>query len=315
MAHDVASVGLTILDVLGRPVERIPEGGNVEFIDEIRLTVAGTAAGTVIDMAKLGLKSLAVGAVGDDEKGDFVIQTYKRYGVDTAGVQRIEGVPTSATILNVRPNGDRPALHVRGASDHFTLGPGDYDAIGAGDYVHMGGNGLLNKFDGEPTVQFLKAMKERGCTTTYDLIAPTPGTLEILRGCLAYVDYFMPSMEEAVILSGKSEPQEIAKFFLGLGAGTCIFKWGGNGSFIANADGNRRVPAFKVDVVDTTGCGDAYCAGFTRGLKEGWDIDAVCRFATAASGLVATGLGSDAGIVDFQSTVAFMQNAEILEAQ
>lgn len=313
MVHDVASVGLTILDVLGRPVERIPEGGNVEFIDEIRLTVAGTAAGTVIDMAKLGLKSLAVGAIGDDEKGDFVIQTYERFGVDTKFVQRISGVPTSATILNVRPNGDRPALHVRGASDHFTLQASDYDAIGAGEFVHMGGNGLLNKFDGAPTVSFLKAMKQRGCTTTYDLIAPTPETLNILKGALPYVDYFMPSMEEAVILSGKTDPREIADYFLDLGAGTCIFKWGANGSYVANADSYRRVPAFIIDVVDTTGCGDAYCAGFVCGLKQGWDIEAACRFATAASGLVATGLGSDAGIVDFQSTVAFMETAKILD--
>ena len=65
MGHDVSVIGLYILDVLGRPVTRIPDRGNVDFIEEIRLTVAGTAGGTVIDTAKLGLKSLAVGAVGD----------------------------------------------------------------------------------------------------------------------------------------------------------------------------------------------------------------------------------------------------------
>ena len=75
MAHDVSVIGLYILDVLGCPVTKIPDGGNVEFIDEIRLTVAGTAGGTVVDTAKLGLKSLAVGAVGNDEKADWVIST------------------------------------------------------------------------------------------------------------------------------------------------------------------------------------------------------------------------------------------------
>ena len=59
MRHDVAVIGLYILDVLGRPVSRIPERGGVDFIEEIRLTVAGTAGGTVIDTAKLGLRSLA----------------------------------------------------------------------------------------------------------------------------------------------------------------------------------------------------------------------------------------------------------------
>ena len=75
MRYDVSVIGLYILDVLGRPVTRIPDRGNVDFIEEIRLTVAGTAGGTVVDTAKLGLKSLAVGAVGDDEKADWVLLT------------------------------------------------------------------------------------------------------------------------------------------------------------------------------------------------------------------------------------------------
>ena len=82
IACDVAVIGLYILDVLGRPVERIPEGGGVDFIEEIRLTVAGTAGGTIIDTAKLGLKSLAVGAVGDDEKADWVLMTMQKHGID-----------------------------------------------------------------------------------------------------------------------------------------------------------------------------------------------------------------------------------------
>ena len=65
----------------------------------------------------------AVGGVGDDEKADFVLATMQKFGIDISAMQRLKGVPTSATILNVRPNGDRPALHVRGASDHFDVPP------------------------------------------------------------------------------------------------------------------------------------------------------------------------------------------------
>ena len=82
MRYDVSVIGLYILDVLGRPVARIPERGNVDFIEEIRLTVAGTAGGTVVDTAKLGLRSLAVGAVGDDEKADWVLMTLEKHGID-----------------------------------------------------------------------------------------------------------------------------------------------------------------------------------------------------------------------------------------
>src|SRR4051794_17527041 len=129
MTHDVSVIGLYILDILGRPVSRIPERGNVEFIEEIRLTVAGTAGGTVIDAAKLGLNCLAVGAVGNDEKAEWVLMTLEKHGINVSAMQRLDGVPTSATILNIRPNGERPALHVRGASDHFGVLPQAYDNI------------------------------------------------------------------------------------------------------------------------------------------------------------------------------------------
>ncbi len=312
MRVDVSCVGLTILDILGRPVERIPPGGNVDFIDEIRLTVAGTAAGTVIDCAKLGLKSRAVGAVGRDEKGDFVTDTYRRHGIDVDSIQRIEGVPTSATILNIRRNGERPALHVRGASDHLSLDETDYDSVCNAKFLHMGGSGLLRAMDGEPTAALLQAAKARGCVTTFDLIAPSADTMDIVAPCLPHVDYFMPSMEEAEILSGKTDPQDIAAFFFDNGATTCIFKWGAKGSFLATPDGSQRIPAYRVDVTDTTGCGDAYCAGFIAGLNRGWDVPLACRMGTAASGLVATGLGSDAGIQDFAQTASLIETAETL---
>jgi sugar/nucleoside kinase (ribokinase family) len=312
MSHDVAVVGLMILDILGRPVERIPEGGSVEFIEEIRLTVAGTAGGTVVDCAKLGLAAMAVGCVGNDEKGDFILDTYRRLGVDTSAMQRTDDAPTSATILNVRPNGDRPALHVRGASDHLRVEPKDYDRICAGRFLHMGGTGLLQMMDGYPTEFLLKAAKVRGVTVTFDLIAPNAGTLELLKPCLPHVDYFMPSMEEAAFMSGMDEPDRIADFYLGLGAKACIFKWGDRGSYFATPAGRKRVPAFRVEVSDTTGCGDAYCAGFIAGLAQGWEPERACLLGTAASGLVATGLGSDAGIVDLAQTIAFMESAEIL---
>jgi Sugar kinases, ribokinase family len=117
--YDTTVLGLYVLDILGRPVSKIPEGGNLAYIEELRLTVAGTAGGTVVDCAKLGVSTLGVGAVGDDEKADFVISTLKKFGVDTAGFERLKGIPTSSTILNIRPNGERPALHLRGACDHF----------------------------------------------------------------------------------------------------------------------------------------------------------------------------------------------------
>lgn len=311
MKHDVSVIGLYILDVLGRPVERIPERGNVEFIEEIRLTVAGTAGGTVVDAAKLGLDCLAVGAVGDDEKADFVLATLEKHGVDVSGMQRVPGVPTSATILNVRPNGERPALHVRGASDHFEIPRPMYDAVFDADIVHLGGTGLLAKLDGEPSRIVLEEAKRRGRTTTFDLIAATRETLALVEPLLPHIDYFMPSIEEARDMSGQGSVEDCARFYMDRGVGTCIFTLGAEGAYYASRDGTAfRAPAYRVEVKDTTGCGDAFDAGFIAALHRGMDPETAVRFAQAAAGLVATGLGSDAGIRSFEHTLDCMNRWE-----
>ncbi|MDQ0467753.1 sugar/nucleoside kinase (ribokinase family) [Labrys wisconsinensis] len=303
MRYDVSVIGLYILDVLGRPVSRIPERGNVEFIDEIRLTVAGTAGGTVVDTAKLGLRSLAVGAVGNDEKADFVLATLAKFGVDTSAMQRLPGVPTSATILNVRPNGERPALHVRGASDHFDVPESLYDQVFDAPIVHLGGTGLLKTLDGERSRILLQEAKRRGRTVTFDLIAASRETAGLVLPLLPHIDYFMPSIEEARDMSGRSTVEDCAAFYLDAGAACCVFTLGGEGAYYAHRDGTRlAVPAYDIAVVDTTGCGDAFDAGFITALHHRMDPEAAVRFAQAAAGLVATGLGSDAGIVSFEHT-------------
>jgi len=304
---DVSVIGLYILDVLGRPVEAIPAGGNVEFIDEIRLTVAGTAGGTAVDCAKLGLRTRAVGAVGDDEKADFVIATLQKHGVDTAGMQRLAGVPTSATILNVRPNGDRPALHQRGASDHFLPGPEEVARAVQAPFVHVGGTGLLRAFDGAPTEALLRAARVAGRTTTYDLIAAHAGTLALVRPALPHVDWFIPSIEEARAICGLGPARDVAAFFRDLGAAWVVLTMGGDGCLVAGEGGVLRLPAYDVAVSDTTGCGDAFSAGLIAALHRGWDVERAARFAGAAGALVATGLGSDAGIVDFDGTERAMR--------
>ena len=310
MAHDVSVVGLYILDVLGRPVDAIPAGGNVDFIDEIRLTVAGTAGGTVVDLAKLGLKCLAVGAVGEDEKADFVLATLQRFGVDTAEMQRLAGVPTSATILNIRRNGDRPALHARGASDHFDIPAERLDAVLAAPIVHLGGTGLLAKLDGEPSRKLLAAAKERGRITTFDLLGANDGTLGLIEPLFPYIDYFMPSIEEAKQISGAADVESAGRFFLDRGVKHCVFTLGGDGvCFMDTAGTIVRERAFEIEVVDTTGCGDAFDAGYITALHHKMDLTTALNFAQASAALVATGLGSDAGIRSFGETLAFMNSA------
>jgi sugar/nucleoside kinase (ribokinase family) len=125
---------------------------------------------------------------------------------------------------------------------------------------------------------------------------------------LPYIDYFMPSIEEAKDMSGQRTAEDCAKFYLDKGARCCVFTLGGDGAYYAHKDGTRKTsPAYDVKVVDTTGCGDAFDAGFITALHHKMDLETSLRFAQASAGLVATGLGSDAGIVSFEHTLQIMK--------
>ncbi len=310
----VVSMGVTILDILGRYVTRIPDGQNIDILDEIRLTVAGTAAGTAVDLAKLGANVVAMAAIGQDAAGDFIKGTMENYGIDTSCLVRKSNVQTSCTMLPIRPNGSRPALHVPGANGEFSLDDINWDVLAKADFLHYGGTCLMARMDGLPSVEVLKFAQEHGVTVTWDILGlQRPDLQDLILPGLPYVDYFMPGLEEAAMISGLTDRQDIIKFFLDHGAKHTVFKMGGEGSSIAGQGMDEiRLPAFKSTVVDSTGCGDSYCAGFIVGLSMGWDLEQAGRLGAACGGLVITGLGSDAGIVNLEETIAFMNSAEPL---
>jgi sugar/nucleoside kinase (ribokinase family) len=312
----VVSLGIHIVDVLGRPVSEIPSGQNLALLDEIRMTVAGTAAGTAIDLAKLEMDVYAIGAIGEDALADFLTMNMESYGIHTEGLVRKTGVQTSATMLPIRPNGERPALHVIGANGELVAADVNLGLIQQAEYLHVGGTPLLRNLDGKPLRGILEFAKNHGVTTMYDLLAiPDPNLPAVLAECLPFVDYFMPGLDEAKMISNLDDEEDVCRFYLDQGAGHVVFKSGENGSVIGWMEDTglktERMPAFEVPVVDSTGCGDSYCAGFIKGLSLGWSLKESARLGSACGALVIQGLGSDAGIVDLKSTLDFMDSVAI----
>jgi sugar/nucleoside kinase (ribokinase family) len=312
----VVSLGIHIVDVLGRPVASVPAGQGLALLDLIRFTVAGTAAGTSIDMAKLGLEVVTMGAIGQDEIGDFLIATMQRFGVNTDNLVRKANAQTSCTMLPIRPNGERPALHVIGANGELTIDDINFDAISQAKHLHMGGAPLMRKLDGKPASQVLKFAQDHGVTTTFDLLGiPQPNLAELIEVCLPYIDFFMPNLEEAQMICGLSGTESILGYFLERGARHVVLRLGEKGSVVAWRENGTvkqiQAPAFEVPVVDSTGCGDGYNAGFIKGLSLKWDLEQCARLASACGGLVIQGLGSDAGIVNFEQVLEFARTAQI----
>ncbi len=307
----VVSLGAHILDVLGRPVDAFPDGGQqVAMVDEIRATAAGTAAGTSVDLAKLGAHTIAVGAIGDDELGELVAMLMTRHGVDTSRLVRKADAQTSASLLPIRRDGERLPVHCIGANGELTLDDIDLDVVAEADFLHYGGAFTLSKLDGAPAAQLLKFAREHNVVTTMDMLGfRGPDVLELLGPCLPFVDYLLPTLAQAQRLTALESPAAVAAALLDRGAGVVVLKMDVEGSLLVTRDSEERIPAYEVEVVDSTGCGDAYCAAFIVGLSLGWEVREAALLGSAAGALVATGLGSDAGIVDLETTIDFMRTA------
>jgi ribulose-5-phosphate 4-epimerase/fuculose-1-phosphate aldolase/sugar/nucleoside kinase (ribokinase family) len=265
----VTVLGAHILDVLGRPVEAIPPGQGSARLTEIRATAAGTAAGPGVDLAKLGASVLAVGAVGDDLLGDMVAAAMARHGVDTSGLSRKSGAQTSATILPIRGNGERPALHVPGATSLLELADVNLDRVRGSRALLVGAPDALGGIVGDGLAQVIGAARAGGALVAVDVLHPgRPQDLERIAGLLGVADWFLPNEDQLLALTGRDDLGPAIEDVLALGVGGVAVTCGADGCVIAWQGGGAplSLPAIKVDVVDTTGCGDGFTAGMLAGL-------------------------------------------------
>jgi sugar/nucleoside kinase (ribokinase family) len=312
MRGPVVTLGAHVLDILGRYVTYIPEGQGSVLLDEIRLAPAGSAAGTAVGLSKLGLSVSTAGAVGDDALGDVLIRALNGFGVDTSDVIRKAGVQTSASILPIRPNGDRPALHALGANAVYSIDDVPWTLIESASHLHLGGSDSMRGLGRDGAAQILRRARDAGATISMDILSEgSPKLLAILKPCLPFVDWFMPNAEQACRMTESSTPEQAAIKLLLLGVGGVVLTMGGDGSLMTTARGRVHLAAHDIKVVDTSGCGDAYCAGFVRALMLGWPPSECMKLGNAAAALVAQGLGSDAGIRDLDDTVRFMRETPL----
>jgi sugar/nucleoside kinase (ribokinase family) len=309
----VTVLGAHILDVLGRPVETIPPGQGSVRLKEIRATAAGTAAGPAVDLAKLGASVRVIGALGDDLLGDIVAAAMARHGVDTAGLVRKKEAQTSATILPIRPNGERPALHVPGATRLFSRADIDLEHITGSRALLIGAPDALAGLAGEELADIAVTARTNGALVAVDVLHPgRPEDLDRLAPLLAVTDWFMPNGDQILALTGREEPADAIKDVMALGTAAVAVTCGADGCLVAGPGHQAPVhlPALEVEVVDTTGCGDGFTAGLLAGLLAGAAPEDAAWLGLACGALVATGLGSDAGIEDLGQVLGFLERTQ-----
>jgi sugar/nucleoside kinase (ribokinase family) len=299
----IVTVGVHILDVLVRPVESIPDGQQAQLVEEIKMTVAGTAGGTALTLAKLGAQVRSAGAIGTDAAGDMLLALLAKAGVDASLLVRRDDVQTSASVLPIRPDGSRPAFHVIGANGVYGPDDAPWDAIAEATHLHLGGPEFMG---GEAAARILSHAREHGVVTSADILAPgDTGILEWIEAALPHLDYLLPNDEQALGFTGLDDLAEACEALRKRGVGCVAATAGADGALIVDAAGVTRVPAFDVAVVDTTGCGDAFSAGFLRGISLGRDPRDAAVLGCATAALVSQGLGTDHGDFDLAAAEAF----------
>lgn len=292
----VACIGVHVLDTHVIGIESIPDRSDGQLVEAIRMSAAGTAGGTALVLARLGAEVASHGAVGDDATAGVLVALLGREGVGTTGLVRKDGHQTSASVIPVRPNGDRPAWHCIGANGAFTLDDLDRSALAGVTHLHLGGPEFLG---GPAAGELLAWAREQGMTTSVDVLAPgDPDLLAWIVDALPHTDYLLPNDEQVLGFTGETDLAAGARALVAAGAGCVAVTRGARGALVVTADEVVEVAAYPVsaeELVDTTGCGDAFSAGFLRGLSLGRSAEDAARLGCATASQVARGLGSDAG--------------------
>ncbi len=290
---DVISLGILVADVIAKSVSTLPDPGKLIPVDSIDLSIGGCAANTAVGLTRLGLEVAAIGAIGDDGFGDFILDTLTDERIDHTGIVRLDGTKTSATAVFVAPSGERSFLHYKGANAEFTSDDLDLTILGSARHMHIAGTFLMDAFDGHDAASVLKAAKEAGLSTSLDTAWDASGRWwDLVEPMFDFVDIFLPSADEAMMMSGEDDVREMARFFIAHGVHTVGIKQGADGGYFRHGDDEFFLPALNVDVVDTTGCGDAFCAGFLSGYLDDLPLKECARMAVTVGSLCATGIGA-----------------------
>lgn len=309
---NVCCVGIAVADVVVKPIVKIPDPGKLELVNSITMHTGGCAVNAAIDLKKLGIDISICSLIGDDVFGNFVQDSLFAQGVDITGLKRTSKLATSSSVVLGLESGERSFLHNIGANGLFGLDDIDWDVIEASDLVFVAGALVMTTFDGEQTKLFLKKAKELGKTTVLDTVWDSTGAwMDKIECCLPYVDYFMPSIEEAKMMSQYTTLKEIAEDFIDKGAKYIIIKCGEDGCYANYQEKEYYCSAYNVDVVDTNGAGDSFVAGFMAALVEDLVIDQALEFACAVGGYCVGKLGASTGIVHKDKVYKFLKEQKI----
>lgn len=307
----VACLGVVVADIVGKPIDRLPARGTLELIDRLELHIGGNAANAAASLARLGEPVSLVGKVGDDTLGGVVAGALAQAGVDTTPLARDPVAPTSASLVTVHSDGERSFLHAAGANAAMRVEDILWDRLDGVGYLLIAGLQLMTGMEGAPMAEVAREARRRGMVTVLDTVMnPRSRGWDGLEPVLEHLDWCVPSIDEARQLTGESDPERQARRLLDAGAGAVAIKMGSRGcALYRRGEAPVTVPGFTVDVVDTLGAGDSWCAGFLTGLRHGHGALTAARIGNRVGADCVGALGATTGIRRFDDVLGRLGEA------
>jgi len=295
---DVLVIGELNCDLILRG-DVTPRFGQVEkLIDVADLTIGSSSAIFACGAARLGLRVGFIGKVGDDTFGRFMVDALRGYCIDTDGIVVDPIVKTGLTVILSRGN-DRAILTYLGSIAALRPEEVDRTALARARHLHLGSYFLLDAL--RPAVPELYAQaKASGLSTSLDTNYDPRETWDGgLDAVLAHTDVFLPNAAELLAITRTAEIETGLAALRGR-IPTIAVKLGGEGSRAVQGERDERAGIVPVELVDTTGAGDSFDAGFVYGYLAGWDLARTLRFAGACGSLSTRAAGGTAA----QATLA-----------
>ena len=290
---DVVGFGALNVDKLFK-VNMIAAKEEESFITGFAETSGGSAANTVVGLARLGCKVGFVGKVAEDREGKILLEEFRKESVDTKGVA-VAKQGRSGTVMGfVDENGERALYIDSGVNDQVEFNEKNRKYVSQTMFLH------LTSFVGEESFQTQKRIVE---TIPEDvMVSFDPGALYARKGLAALesivkrTSVLMPNAGELELLTGMADYRRGAEAMLKKGVKVVAVKLGSRGCYVTDGRQSHNVEAFKASVVDTTGAGDAFCAGFLYGLIKHKSLEECGRIGNFVASRCTTKMGARIGL-------------------
>jgi len=269
-------------------VSEIPKAEEESFVIDFKIYAGGSSANTISALARLGLKTGFIGKVGKDSEGEFLIRDFESFGVDTSNVIVSEG-RTGVAMVFVDREGRRAILLDPALNDTIKFDEINLNYVKDFRLLH------LSSFVCKVSWESFESQK-RIAEKFEGIVSFDPGSvyakfgLDKIKPLIKQTNVFMPNEIEIELLTGL-DYREGAEFFLKW-CDVVVVKRGEKGCYVASDEGCYEVPAYKVKVVDTTGAGDAFNAGFLYGLLKGKNLEDCARIGNYLASLCIQHVGA-----------------------